>query len=298
MRRSAAFRPKRLFPTSAIVGYSASAFTRNRAAVEVVAATVSPDLDESPRVALPRILAPAPSLACRRCLADHRSVESALEAGRFRTHSGTSTSSGRHSTAHPQERFERLPAFAFEPSLQDGRGSAPQPTQVDLGGVRYGRTILHGEPASSLIWRKVHPPDSRRRLSMSLLPRPRRVPDAPTEPMISGPLALVQTTCRVDRRGSLGAACLTRVSVGRPWLRRPDRTDARASANCPVRVARVVIPRYGDLGPRGGGTEAWLRTSRVRRELRGLSGRGAGAGGLPSATPGSRSLPPVRRRSR
>ena len=72
----------------------------------------------------------------------------------FRTHGGTShPASGAFRT--PEERFEGLPDFAFEPNYR--RVGDLRLAHLDVGeGAPV--LLLHGEPAWSFIWRKLIPP--------------------------------------------------------------------------------------------------------------------------------------------
>ncbi len=113
---------------------------------------MSPDLDE-------RLASRFPGLSRRllaRILALPRQSpvrRSALKRT-FRTHGGTSHPAGGVFRT-PEERFERLPAFAFEPTYRTVGDL--RLAHIDVGeGAPV--VMLHGEPAWSLIWRKVIPP--------------------------------------------------------------------------------------------------------------------------------------------
>jgi haloalkane dehalogenase len=122
------------------------------AAAEIIAAAVSPDLDERfalrfPRLSrqlLARVLAMPRESPVRR-----RALERT-----FRTHGGTSRPAGGVFRT-PEERFEGLPDFAFEPTYRTVGDL--RLAHIDVGeGAPV--VLLHGEPAWSLIWRKVIPP--------------------------------------------------------------------------------------------------------------------------------------------
>jgi haloalkane dehalogenase len=119
---------------------------------ETIAAAMSWDLDERLALRFPdrsrqviaRVLALPPNSQVRRRL---------LTAA-FRTHSGTShPASGVFRT--PEERFEGLPDFLYEPNYRNVGDLRLAHMDVGEGAPVL---MLHGEPAWSFIWRKLIPP--------------------------------------------------------------------------------------------------------------------------------------------
>jgi alpha/beta hydrolase family protein len=113
---------------------------------------VSPDLDE--RIAL-RFPGLARKLLARVLALPRESpVRRRVLKRTFRTHSGTSRPAG-GVFRMAAERFESLPDFAFEPNYRTVGDL--RLAHIDVGeGAPV--VMIHGEPAWSLIWRKVIPP--------------------------------------------------------------------------------------------------------------------------------------------
>ena len=110
---------------------------------------MSPDLDERLALRFPGL---SRQLLARVLTLDGQSpVRRRVMKFAFRTHGGTSHPVGGVFRT-PEERFERLPDFAFEPSYRTVGDL--RLAHIDVGeGAPV--VMLHGEPAWSFIWRKV-----------------------------------------------------------------------------------------------------------------------------------------------